>query len=219
MSLRLRSARTLSTLAVALACASCAVKPPASDLPASVPAIVPVADWGGTPADSARARRHAITHITLHHQGEPFKPGTDVRQYLRNLQTWSRTTRGWLDIPYHYVIDLEGQVYAARDIAFAGDTNTEYDPKGHALIEVVGNFEEVEPNQAQLDAVADLMAMLAAQYGVPVERIASHRDHSDKTVCPGANLYRYVQSGWFREQVAARLAARPGSGTPRGAAP
>jgi hypothetical protein len=41
---------------------------------------------------------------------------------------------------------------------------------------------------------------------VPVENIASHRDHSDKTVCPGANLYRYVQSGYFREQVATRLA-------------
>ncbi len=207
MSFRSRAARTLAALCVALACASCAVQPPAP----SRPAIVPVADWGGTPADAGRARRHDITHITLHHQGEPFKPGTDVRQYLRKLQAWSRNTKGWLDIPYHYVIDLQGRIYAARDIAFAGDTNTEYDPKGHALIEVVGNFEEVEPNAAQLDAVVKLMAMLAAKYDVPVERIASHRDHSDKTVCPGANLYRYVQSGYFREQVAARLAAAEGS--------
>ena len=211
MSFRFRAARALAALCIALACASCAVQPPA----ANVPAIVPAADWGGAPADADRARRHDITHITLHHQGEPFRPGTDVRQYLRNLQAWSRATKGWLDIPYHYVIDLEGKIYAARDIAFAGDTNTEYDPKGHALIEVVGNFEEVEPNQAQLDAVVELMTMLAAKYDVPVERIASHRDHSDKTVCPGANLYRYVQSGWFRERVAAKLAARPQSAAAR----
>jgi len=204
MPFRLHATRTLALLAIALACASCAVQPPA----VPQPQIVPVAAWGGTPADAARARRHTITHITLHHQGETFKPGTDVQRYLRNLQTWSRNTKGWLDIPYHYVIDLEGRTWAARDIAYAGDTNTEYDPTGHALIEVVGNFEEVEPNQAQLDAVVALMASLAAQYKVPVERIASHRDHSDKTVCPGANLYRYVQSGYFREQVAARLAAQ-----------
>src|SRR5690606_16176521 len=44
-------------------------------------AIVPVASWGGTPADDAKARRHQITHITLHHQGEPFKPGTDPQAY------------------------------------------------------------------------------------------------------------------------------------------
>ena len=201
----LRPARLLVTLGLALAATGCALTPTAV-----APPDVAVADWGGTPADPARARRHTITHITLHHQGEPFKPGTDPRQYLRNLQTWSRNTKGWLDIPYHYVIDLEGKTYAARDIAYAGDTNTEYDPSGHALIEVVGNFEEVEPNQAQLDAVVDVMAMLAKKYGVPVERIASHRDHSDKTVCPGANLYRYVQSGYFREKVAARLANKPG---------
>ena len=193
--------RALAVVLLALAATGCAIKPTMHS-----PAVVPVADWGGTPADPAKARRHTITHITLHHQGEPFKPGTDPRQYLRNLQTWSRTTKNWLDIPYHYIIDLEGRTYAGRDIAYAGDTNTEYDPSGHALIEVVGNFEEVEPNRQQLDAVVDVMAMLAQKYGVPVENIASHRDHSDKTVCPGANLYRYVQSGYFREQVAARLA-------------
>ena len=169
-------------------------------------AIVPVSAWGGTPADPAKARKQSITHITLHHQGEPFKPGTDPQKYLRNLQSWSRSAKNWLDIPYHYVIDLDGRIYEARDINYAGDTNTEYDPMGHALIEVVGNFEEVEPNQKQLDAVVDLMALLAAKYKVPVERIASHRDHSDKTVCPGANLYRYVQQGYFRDKVAQRLA-------------
>ena len=195
--------RALASLLLALAASGCAIKPGANE-----PVVVAVADWGGTPADSMKARRHTITHITLHHQGEPFKPGTDPRQYLRKLQTWSRNTKGWLDIPYHYIIDLEGRTYAGRDIAYAGDTNTEYDPSGHALIEVVGNFEEVEPNQAQLDAVVNVMAMLAKKYGVPVENIASHRDHSDKTVCPGANLYRYVQSGYFREQVAVRLKAQ-----------
>jgi hypothetical protein len=169
-------------------------------------AIVPVAAWGGTPADAAKARRHKITQITLHHQGEPFKPGTDPQAYLQRLQAWSRTSKGWLDIPYHYVIDLEGRIYEARKIDFAGDTNTEYDPAGHALIEVVGNFEEVEPNQQQLDAVVDLMALLAAKHKVSLDDIKSHRDHSDKTVCPGANLYRYVKEDWFRHKVALRLA-------------
>ena len=195
--------RALACLLLALTATGCALKPAATE-----PAIVAVADWGGTAADPNKARRHAITHITLHHQGEPFRVGTDPRQYLRNLQTWSRNTKGWLDIPYHYIIDLEGRTYAGRDIAYAGDTNTEYDPSGHALIEVVGNFEEVEPNQQQLDAVVNVMAMLAKKYGVPVANIASHRDHAANTVCPGANLYRYVQSGYFKEQVALRLQTR-----------
>lgn len=178
----------------------------AQTLPEVERSIVPVAAWGGTPADPAQAHRQAITHITLHHQGEPFRPGTDPRQYLRKLQTWSRNTKHWLDIPYHYIIDLDGNIYEGRKIDYAGDTNTEYDPTGHALIEVVGNFEEVEPNQQQLDAVVRLTAMLAHKYAVPLDHIASHRDFSTQTVCPGANLYRYVQDGYFRHKVALRLA-------------
>jgi hypothetical protein len=168
--------------------------------------IVPVSAWGGTPADASQAHRQTISHITLHHQGEPFKAGTDPQQYLRNLQTWSRGTKHWLDIPYHYIIDLDGHIYEGRKIEYAGDTNTEYDPTGHALIEVVGNFEEVEPNQQQLDAVVRLMALLAKKYEVPLDHIASHRDFSKQTVCPGANLYRYMQDGYFRHKVALRLA-------------
>jgi hypothetical protein len=199
----LKNPLSLAALCLALVQGTAMAAPPLADVER---AIVPVSAWGGTPADPALARKQAITHITLHHQGEPFKPGTDPQQYLRNLQKWSRTTKHWADIPYHYIIDLDGRIYGGRDITYAGDTNTEYDPMGHALIEVVGNFEEVEPNQKQLDAVVDLMAMLAAKYHVPLDQIASHRDYSAQTVCPGANLYRYVQAGYFREKVALRLA-------------
>jgi hypothetical protein len=168
--------------------------------------IVSVAQWGGTPADAASARKHEITHITLHHQGEPFPVGKDPVRYLRNLQTWSRATKRWLDIPYHYIIDLDGRIYEGRKLEYAGDTNTEYDPAGHALIEVVGNFEEVQPNQKQLDAVVDLMALLAAKYKVSIDGIHGHKDYSASTVCPGVNLYRYLQDGYFRQKVALRLA-------------
>ncbi|MGZ5202449.1 MAG: peptidoglycan recognition protein family protein [Telluria sp.] len=201
--MRFKSALACSALFLSFAAGMAHAQPSLADVEHS---IVSVAQWGGTPADPALARKQTISYITLHHQGEPFPPGTDPVQYLRHLQAWSRTTKHWLDIPYHYIIDLDGKIYAGRDINYAGDTNTEYDPMGHALIEVVGNFEEVEPNQKQLDAVVDLMAMLAAKYHVPVERIASHRDYSNQTVCPGKNLYRYVQEGYFRNKVAERLA-------------
>ena len=169
-------------------------------------AIMPVEQWGGTRSAVAPGPDQVITHITLHHMGETFAPGRDPLAYLRNLQSWSRTTKHWSDIPYHYIIDLDGHVYEGRDIRVAGDTNTEYDPRGHALIEVVGNFEEVEPNSAQLEAVVALTAQLADKYSVPAQNIASHRDFSKQTVCPGKNLYRYVENGFIAAQVAQRRA-------------
>jgi N-acetyl-anhydromuramyl-L-alanine amidase AmpD len=141
----------------------------------------------------------------LHHQGLAFPRGKDPQQYLRDLQSWSRKTKQWVDVPYHYVIDLDGLIYEGRDIRFAGDTNTAYDPAGHALIEVVGNFEEVEPNAAQLDAVTNLMAMLATRYGVAVENIRGHRDVAPGTECPGKNLYRYLENGYFQSRVREKL--------------
>ncbi len=167
--------------------------------------IMSAQQWGGTPAIDSLAKKHSITHITLHHQGEPFPKGKDPIQYLRNLQSWSRREKKWIDIPYHYIIDLDGKIYEGRNINYAGDTNTEYDPTGHALIEVVGNFEEVEPNQEQLNATANLMTLLAIQYNVPSDSIRAHKDYSTKTVCPGKNLYRYIHNGYFRENVEKNL--------------
>lgn len=163
--------------------------------------IMTAQQWGGTSAIDSLAKKHTITHITLHHQGEPFPKGKDPIQYLRNLQSWSRREKKWIDIPYHYIIDLDGKIYEGRNINYAGDTNTEYDPTGHALIEVVGNFEEVEPNQEQLDATVRMMAFLSKTYNVPVDSIRSHRDYSSKTVCPGKNLYQYVVNGYFHDKV------------------
>jgi hypothetical protein len=167
--------------------------------------IITVADWGGTPPAKAPAKKQKITHITLHHQGEPFPRGKDPVQYLRNLQKWSRSEKKWIDIPYHYIIDLEGKIYEGRNIRYAGDTNTDYDPTGHALIEVVGNFEEVKPNQLQMDAVVRMMSYLSVKYKVPVDSIRAHKDYSSKTVCPGKNLYQYIENGYIKEQVQMNL--------------
>jgi hypothetical protein len=80
-------------------------------------AIITQREWGGAAADSGRA--HQIRMITLHHEGESFPPGKDPVEYLRTLQKWSRTTKHWIDIPYHYIIDLDGRVYEGRPIRFA----------------------------------------------------------------------------------------------------
>ena len=180
--------------------------------PVNASEIVSVAQWGGTPAEPSAARRHRIDRITLHHQGLAFPRGKDPQKYLRDLQSWSRNTRGWIDVPYHYVIDLDGNTYEGRDINFAGDTNTNYDPAGHALIEVVGNFEDVEPNAAQLEAISNLMALLATRYDVSVDNIRGHRDVATGTECPGKNLYRYLENGYFHAQVRDRMKSSDDSG-------
>ena len=177
--------------------------------------MVAVPEWGGLPVMAAQAGGppQRIHHITLHHQGETWRQGDDVAAYLRRLQTWSRSTRHWADIPYHYVIAPDGRIFEARPLAQPGDTNTEYDPEGHALVMLLGNFEEVEPTPEQLHATVALLAWLAKSQGLAdqpmAQLIASHKDYSAQTVCPGRHLYRYLQDGWLPHAVALRLQGLP----------
>ncbi len=191
-----------AALALLLVLTACASPRPA---PAPAPQIIGVDAWGGTPAAASATPPQHITHITLHHQGEIWKEGTDPAAYLRRLQQWSRLTKRWSDIPYHYVIATDGRIYAARPLAQAGDTNTEYDPRGHALVMLVGNFEEQQPTPAQLKAAVELTAWLAREHHLGLDAIASHKDFSAQTVCPGKNFYAYLESGWFKAEVAKRL--------------
>ena len=169
--------------------------------------IVDKKEWGGAAiADSMDTTpyRQTIRYITVHHGGVFFDPATDPVEYLKHLQKFSTKDKGWMDIPYHYLIDPQGMIYAARPPEFAGDTNTEYDPHGHVLICVIGNYEVQKVNRQQLTAMIDLILALMQKYTIPRERVATHRDYSKMTVCPGKNLYRYFQEGWVRSMLKSR---------------
>jgi hypothetical protein len=149
---------------------------------------------------------HRITHVTLHHTGssEPLHPHDDPVAKLRGLQSWGASARNWWDVPYHYLLDLEGRIYEGRDWRYMGETNTTYDPGGHFLISVIGNYERQEPTEAQISAIADLMAWAIAEFDLPLDRIGGHYNYAT-TGCPGKHLRRYLEDGTLRRMVEARL--------------
>jgi hypothetical protein len=149
---------------------------------------------------------HRITSITLHHEGSarPLLPGDDPVKQLRALQAWGERDRNWWDVPYHYLIDLDGNIYEGRDWHYMGETNTTYDPSGHFLISIIGNYNLQEPTQKQLNAIADLMAWAVKEFDVPVDSIKGHYQYAE-TGCPGKNLRKYLEDGTFRRMVEARL--------------
>ncbi|MBL1212075.1 MAG: N-acetylmuramoyl-L-alanine amidase [Ignavibacteriae bacterium] len=160
--------------------------------------------WGSAPLTKTLPQ-HEINKITLHHSGVEFKDQENVLTKIKNLQSWSRSEKEWIDIPYHFMIDLEGNIYEGRPINYPGATNTEYDPIGHALIEVMGNYEVQKINDKQLKAVIDLSAYLAQEFNVPAEEIKGHKDYSSQTVCPGEDLYKYLADGTIVAGVRERI--------------
>ena len=172
---------------------------------ASLPAHVAASSVAGG-ADMRLRIAHRITHVTLHHTGDaqPLKPSDDPRAKLRGLQSWGASDRNWWDLPYHYLMDLDGRIYEGRDWHYMGETNTAYDPGGHFLISIIGNYERQEPTAAQLDAIADLMAWALTEFDLPLDRIGGHYNYA-ATGCPGKNLRKYLEDGTFRRMTAARM--------------
>lgn len=160
------------------------------------PPMLERAEWKANPP-VLPMKTHERKYITIHHGGVPAKPDIPTATKIKNLQTWSqredklasgKTKPQWPDVPYHYWIGYDGVIAVARDDGFVGDTNTEYDPTGHVLICVEGDFEQTEPTPAQIESVKKLALWLAVQYKIPTAQIQSHRDYSKQTTCPGKNL-------------------------------
>ncbi|MCB8933113.1 MAG: N-acetylmuramoyl-L-alanine amidase [Chthonomonadaceae bacterium] len=152
--------------------------------------------WGAAPPVLAM-RPHRPSRITIHHTGTPQRPDLTTAQKIKNLQLFSqredkladgRTKPAWGDVPYHYYIGVDGQIAVGRDDRFAGDTNTEYDPAGHVLVVVEGNFENETVNEAQMRSLWNVVWWLAQRDHIPSAEIQSHKDFA-QTDCPGADLY------------------------------
>lgn len=172
-----------------------------SKSPATRPAIITRQEWKAKPA-RAEGKAHAIDRITIHHTGVPQRPDLTIEKKLQNLQVFSQREEkldtgklkpAWIDVPYHFYIAVDGKIAEGREIKFASDTNTEYDPTNHATIVVEGNFEKEQPTAEQQASLQAMVAWLAAQYQVPVPKIKSHNDFA-KTACPGVNLKKMLPS-------------------------
>ena len=171
----------------------------------NVVAIVPRSAWL---ADSARAyKEHVPVRITVHHEGGRVLTDTaDAARRLKNIQTWSMgPDRKWADVPYHFLIAPDGTVYEGRNVNTVGETNTEYNPTGHLLICFLGNYEQQQLNQNLLDVLTKLIAHFCTKYNISPETIATHRDHSKQTTCPGKNIYPYFENGYIKEKVSTEI--------------
>jgi len=157
------------------------------------------AAWQAKPA-IGNPVRHDIRFLTIHHTGVAQKPSVPLATKIGNLQKWSqredrtsfaKVKPAWPDVPYHYYIDFNGDIAEGREAKYVGDTNTTYDPTGHLLIVVEGNFQTERPSDAQLRSLDALTKAMAAKYRVPRVRIKGHGDYA-QTDCPGANLRPYL---------------------------
>jgi len=104
----------------------------------------------------------AIIHHTVTDDG-----GTNVAASIRSIYYFHAVTRGWGDIGYNYIVDKFGNIWAGRQ---GGDNVI----GGHAYgwndgsfgVAALGNYSTVAPTSALQGAIANIISLKFAQYGI-----------------------------------------------------
>lgn len=115
-------------------------------------------------------------YIILHHSATDGGTFESIRKYHIEHN-------GWKDIGYHYLIETDGSVHKGRDETATGAHTVGLNNISIGIC-LVGNFDKYEPNEAQLQALNDLISDIQYRYNIPNENIKMHRDYANKT-CPG----------------------------------
>lgn len=156
-----------------------------------------------------------IKLLTVHHTALGVK--NDPRpaaERVRALYKYHAVTKGWGDIGYHYVVDENGTVYEGRTGGKAVIGGHAYcNNTGTIGIVLLGNFENEQPTQKQAKGLQVLLADLADQYDINLQKsvqyhgktfaspVVRHRDLLS-TLCPGyflaeafGQIVQHVRSG------------------------
>ncbi len=129
-----------------------------------------------------------VTRITVHHDAIMPAPSGSYADSLRRMQLirTGHLNNGWADIGYHFAVDPSGRIWQARPLELQGAHVKDNNP-GNLGIVCFGNYEQMHPTAATLDAVNKMIAYAMARFNVPMSRVYTHQELRP-TACPGRNL-------------------------------
>ena len=121
-----------------------------------------------------------ITNIIVHCADTP--EGRDDK--AEDIRRWHKA-RGFNDIGYHYVVDLDGTIEPGRDVTIAGAHTTGHNADSIGVCYIGGADTDMKPKdtrtEEQKTALRLLLKYLVRKY--PGAKIYGHRDFANKS-CP-----------------------------------
>ena len=172
--------------------------------PPPKPTILSRKEWGARPLNLLALEEHGLFDAESNPEGALYYTG-DLRRVLNTIvvhhsaisdagpaeiQDLHMDRRGFADVAYHFLIDSDGVIYEGREIDIRG-AHVQGFNTGSVGVVLLGNFNDEEPTEAQLDSLRALVDYL--RYTYEIRYLAGHKDYPDQspdgTECPGANLY------------------------------
>jgi hypothetical protein len=200
------------------------------------PQIFSRAQWGADESmrDKRSLRYYEVHAGFVHHTVNANDYSRDeVPGILRSIYAYHTKSRGWSDVGYNFLVDRFGRIWEGRaggvDRPVVGAHTLGYNDYAFAM-SAIGNFEQVKPSQAMVEAYGALFAWKLSLHGVDASSteqqvgsdtfpaINGHRD-ADSTACPGKYLYARLddirslaaaaQTGWEGRDLDSDLLGTP----------
>ncbi|HET7327389.1 MAG TPA: FG-GAP-like repeat-containing protein [Nocardioidaceae bacterium] len=131
----------------------------------------------------------------------------EVPSIIRGIYAYHTRSRGWSDVGYNFLVDRFGRIWEGRyggvSRPVIGAHTFGYNDDAFAM-SAIGNFDEVRPSAAMVNAYGRLMAWKLGLHGVDLDKpavldgdtfaaINGHRDAAS-TACPGWYLYQRLDT-------------------------
>jgi len=152
------------------------------DTAAPIPVPRWVWDLAGPIVDTGTSQE--VRGIVIHHDGVRYDPQQTGEEKATELRQSVLRNDGWTDLPYHYLIDVDGRVFEGAAETVVTRTRTWHDPSNLLHIALLGNYSIDRPTDVQIDSLLRLVAAKAEEYRIPASHIHLHGDLVD-TSCPG----------------------------------
>ena len=122
-----------------------------------------------------------ITEIIVHCADTP--EGRDVR--AADIRRWHTQERGWADIGYHFVVDLDGTIEKGRPVEKAGAHCVGHNMNSIGVCYIGGASKDMKPKDTRTDAQRAALVRLLKNLRQTYTRakIYGHCDFSSKP-CP-----------------------------------
>lgn len=137
-------------------------------------------------------KRKSTKKIILHCSAT--REGQDIK--AKTIREWHKQ-RGFEDIGYHYLIDLDGSVEKGRDEKMVGAHCVGQNSDSIGICYVGGCDKSMHPKntltEAQKHTLLDLVYLLLENYHLTIKDVHAHNEYANKA-CPSFKI------DWFRQE-------------------